>query len=393
MTQAPKEYDAIVLGAGSVGVPIAYFLAKEGMRVLCLDPLASPGQGQNKAAIGGARATHSDPAKILICKESLRIFGSWEESTGTSIGWKMGGYSFPVYREQEESLLQSLLPTQRKFKLDIDWLDAKGIEKAITGINPKGLRGGTYSPGDGQISPLLAIESFANEARKLGAEFRYREAAQSLIIEGDPAKAVAGVRTAAGEYRAPVVVNAAGAEATAVCRMAGVDIPVMPDSHEAGITSPVKQFLAPLVVDIRPGPEGRTTNFYFGQVESGQIIFCYTPKPLFPGTDRSSTSEFMPVIARRLVNLIPRLKGLTIRRLWRGLYPMTPDGTAVMGKAPGVDGFYLAIGMCGQGFMMGPGVGANMASLITKGKPILDAETFALLSPSRDFTKGKEKLK
>jgi sarcosine oxidase subunit beta len=393
LTAATKEYDAIVLGAGSVGVPTAYFLAKEGLRVLCLDSLSSPGQGQNKAAIGGVRATHSDPAKILICQESLRIFGSWEEETGTSIGWKMGGYCFPVYREQEEKLLQSLLPTQRKFKLDIDWLDAKGIEKAVTGINPHGLRGGTYSPGDGQISPLLAIESFANEACKLGAEFRYREPATSLMCEGDSSKAVVGVRTAQGEYRAPVVVNAAGADATAVCRMAGVDIPVIPDSHEAGITSPVKQFLAPLVVDIRPGPEGRTTNFYFGQVESGQIIFCYTPKPLFPGVDRNCTSEFMPVIARRMVNLIPRLKGLTIRRLWRGLYPMTPDGVAVMGKAPGVSGFYLAIGMCGQGFMMGPGVGANMAMLITKGKPLLDDEVFSLLSPSRDFTKGKEKLK
>jgi sarcosine oxidase subunit beta len=388
-----EDFDAIVVGAGSVGVPITYFLAKEGLRVLCLDALASAGQGQNKAAIGGVRATHSDPAKILICKESLRIFGAWEEETGTSIGWKMGGYCFPVYREQEEKLLQSLLPTQRRFKLNIDWLDARGIERTVAGINPKGLLGGTYSPEDGQISPLLAIESFANEARKLGAEFRYREPAVSLTVEGDTAKAVTGVRTNRGEYRAPVVVNAAGSDATAVCRMAGVEIPVIPDSHEAGITSPVRQFLGPLVVDIRPGPEGRTTNFYFGQVESGQIIFCYTPKPLFPGTDRDCTSEFVPVIARRLVNLIPRLKGLTVRRLWRGLYPMTPDGVAVIGKAPGVDGFHLAVGMCGQGFMMGPGVGANMASLITKGKPLMDAETFALLSPSRDFTKGKEKLK
>jgi len=72
---------------------------------------------------------------------------------------------------------------------------------------------------------------------------------------------------------------------------------------------------------------------------------------------------------------------------------MTPDGVAVCGKAPGVDGFYLAIGMCGQGFMMGPGVGANMSSVITKGKPVMDPEAFQLLSPTRDFYKSKEKLK
>ncbi|NIR65266.1 MAG: sulfurtransferase, partial [candidate division Zixibacteria bacterium] len=94
----------------------------------------------------------------------------------------------------------------------------------------------------------------------------------------------------------------------------------------------------------RPGPEGKTANFYFGQVESGQIIFCYTPSPKIPGVDVGCTSEFMPIIARRLVDLIPRLKNLLIRRLWRGTYPMTPDGIAVVGNVPAVKGFYLGIG-------------------------------------------------
>ena len=57
-------YDAIVIGAGSVGMPAAMFLAEKGLKVLCLDQFASPGQGSNKAAIGGIRATQSAPAKI-----------------------------------------------------------------------------------------------------------------------------------------------------------------------------------------------------------------------------------------------------------------------------------------------------------------------------------------
>jgi sarcosine oxidase subunit beta len=152
----------------------------------------------------------------------------------------------------------------------------------------------------------------------------------------------------------------------------------------------VKQFLKPLVVDIRPGVEGRTANFYFGQNSEGPIIFCYTPIKIFPGQDRRCTSEFMPIMARRLVDLIPRLKNLTIRRLWRGLYPMTPDGVAVVGKPSGIEGLYLGIGMCGQGFMMGPGVGFNLASLITEGKPLMKKEVFDLLSPDRDFYSGKK---
>ena len=386
-----KEYDAIIIGAGSVGVPTAHFLSEKGLRVLVLDELASSGQGQNKAAIGGARATHSDPAKIQICLQSLDIFSSWKEKTGTDIGWKEGGYCFPIYRENEENVLKSILPIQKKFGLDIDWYGPDEIKKVVPGINEKGLIGGTYSPHDGQVSPLLASESFTNEAVKLGAEFHYLEKVKDLITEGEKDNLlVKGVKTNKGEYRADAIVNAAGADASAICKMAGLNIPVSPDSHEAGISAPIKPFLEPLVVDIRPGPKGKTANFYFGQNLEGQIIFCYTPiKPIY-GTDRRSTSEFMPIMARRMVDLIPRLKNLTIRRLWRGLYPMTPDGVAVVGKPSDVEGFYLGIGMCGQGFMMGAGVGLNLANLITKGKPLIKKDVFDYLSPDRDFYSGKK---
>ncbi len=385
-----KEYDVIIIGAGSVGAPTAYYLAKEGMKVLCLESMASSGQGQNKAAIGGVRATHSDPAKITICKKSLEIFSTWKETIGTDIGWKPGGYCFPIYTEADEGTMKNMLPIQKKFGLNIDWVSPEDIAGAVPGINQSGLRGGTISPEDGQVSPLMAIESFTMEARKLGAEFRFMEKVTGLAMNGNR---VTAVRTEKGEYHASNIVNAAGADATAICEMAGFNIPVIPDSHEAGITSPVRQFLAPLVVDIRQGPEGMTKNFYFGQVESGQIIFCYTPLKPILGMDRRETSDFIPIIARRLVGLIPRLKGLTVRRLWRGLYPMTPDGVPVIGKAPGFENMYLGIGMCGQGFMMGPGVGYNLASHITKGKPAMDQDIYELLSPSRDLGRGKaEKL-
>ncbi len=384
-----SDYDVIVIGAGSVGVPTAYFLAKRGKKVLCIDKNASSGQGQNKAAIGGVRATHSDPAKITICKKSLEIFSSWKNETGTDIGWKEGGYCFPIYREQDEKMMKNMLPIQKQFKLNIDWVGPEEISKVVPGVNTQGLLGGTYSPEDGQVSPLMAMESFTNEARKLGVEFRFLETITGLKVEGD---SVSSVLTDKGQHTGDMVLNTSGAQASEICSMAGIDIPVKPDSHEAGISAPVRPFLPPLVVDIRPGPEGRTKNFYFGQVESGQIIFCYTPIEPILGTDRRATSEFMPIIARRLVDLIPRLKGLTIRRLWRGLYPMTPDGVPVVGKAPGIDNLYLGIGMCGQGFMLGPGLGYNIAAMMVDGKPEMDNEIFNMLSPSRDFGSSAERL-
>ncbi len=72
---------------------------------------------------------------------------------------------------------------------------------------------------------------------------------------------------------------------------------------------------------------------------------------------------------------------------------MTPDGLPIIGEAPNMSGFYLAVGLCGQGFMLGPGIAKSIAHRIAKGKPSIDAELFASLSPTRDFYARKEALK
>jgi sarcosine oxidase subunit beta len=386
-----EKYDAIVIGAGSVGCPIAYFLTLEGMKVLVIDSEHSAGQGQNKAAIGGVRATHSDPAKIKLCLKSLEIFSTWKEKHGTDIGWIEGGYCFPIYNESDEEKLKTLLPIQKSFGLNINWVGPEKIIRLVPGINPVGLRGGTYSPHDGQVSPLKSAAAFWKESRDRGAEFRFSEPVTGLLLKGNR---IEGVETMRGKYYADAVVNAAGGQAEEIGRMAGIDIPVVPDSHEGGISAPMERFFDPLIVDVRPGPEGRTANFYFGQNDRGQVIFCYTPIKPIVGTNRSVTSEFMPVISRRLIELIPRLRNMLVRRVWRGLYPMTPDGIIILDEVREVAGLYLAVGMCGQGFMLGPGVGLNMAQLIARGKPAIETDIFSTVGFYRDYhAKRTEALK
>jgi len=75
---SPTHYDAIIIGAGSVGTPTAFALAQAGVRTLVIDRMPSVGQGSNKHAIGGVRATHSDPAKIRLCMRSIEIMSTWK---------------------------------------------------------------------------------------------------------------------------------------------------------------------------------------------------------------------------------------------------------------------------------------------------------------------------
>ncbi len=379
-----QVYDAIVVGAGSVGLPTAVSLAQAGLQPLVIDQFPGPGQGSNKAAIGGIRATHSQPAKIRLCLDSLRIFSTWKETHGHDLEWQANGYAFVAYRDREERALKELLRVQQGHGLNIRWVDRTEMLAAVPDLNPGELRGGTFSPDDGSASPLLSSVGFFDRAQALRVGFRFGERVTGIIRRRGR---VAGVRTDRGGYATGTVINAGGAWARSLAQAAGTDVPVVPDSHEAGITEPVAPFLGPMLVDIRPF-EG-SKNYYFYQHKPGQVVFCITPEPPVVGTDRRETSSFLPMIARRMVDLVPKLTNIKVRRTWRGLYPMTPDGSPIIGPARELDGYIHAVGMCGQGYMLGPGVGLLLTRLVTGQLTDGDREVLEELRPDREFGGGE----
>ena len=382
-----ETFDVAIVGAGSVGLPTAVFLAEEGVRVLVIDQFPSAGQGSNKAAIGGIRATHSTPAKIHLCLESLRVFSTWEQAHGDNIEWAQGGYVFVAYREREEIALKKLLRIQQQAGLNINWLDREDLLKVVPDLNRAGLRGGTFSPEDGSASPMLSGHAFHRRAVELGVTFRFNERVTGLIRRRGT---VVGIRTDKGGYATETVINAAGPWAQSVSAMAGEDVPVVPDSHEAGITEPVADFMRPMVVDIRPA-DG-SANYYFYQHKPGGIVFCITPDPPIAGTDRRETSTYLPMIARRMVDLMPKLANIKVRRTWRGLYPMTPDGSPIIGRSNELEGYIQAVGMCGQGYMLGPGVGKLLTRMLLHNESRDDRIALDELTPYRRFG-GQEALK
>ncbi|MHA1110210.1 MAG: NAD(P)/FAD-dependent oxidoreductase [Promethearchaeota archaeon] len=386
------SYDVIIIGAGSVGTPTAMALANAGLKTLVIDKLASVAQGDNKHAIGGIRATHSQKSKIHVCQRSIEIFSTWEKTRGEDIWWEQGGYSFIARTPEHEQLLRETVELQKSYGLNISYLDTEKIQDLIPGINPNGLRGGTFSPEDGNASPLYSVHAFYDNSVENGTEYNFKEEVTEILTD---CYRVVGVKTDKAEYLAPYVINAAGGHAKEVAKMVGADIPVEPDSHEAGITEPVKQFLKPMVVDIQPGTDptfGNSKNYYFYQNKFGKIIFCITPTPSIKGTNRQETSSFLPQIAKRMVDLMPRLSNIKVRRQWRGLYPNTPDGNPIVGTVKGLEGYINAVGMCGQGFMLGPGLGEVLSRLVADKTTNQDKEILDEFSLYRDFG-SVEKLK
>ena len=357
-----KTYDIVIAGSGSVGVPLSWQLAARGFKVAVIDHEPSWGRGQNRAAIGGLRATHSDKAKIRICLESIKIISTMREEHGFDVEWHRGGYLYVAFDEERRNAFLNLLKLQKEAGLDIDWVSPDVVDGLSPGINREGLLGGTFSPGDGFASPLMAGTAFHKLAMDSGVDFFFNARIESVNVEGDRVTSI----TAGGEtWSAPLFVNATGAEAVDLASLADIDIPVHPDCHEAGVTEPVERFMQPMVVDIRPDSE--SGNYYFYQAGTGQVIFCITPRPQIWGRDVGSTSSFLPLCVRRMLELYPRLRSLRVRRTWRGMYPMTPDGLPIVGYPQKAKNFLQAVGMCGQGFMMGPGLGKILAESIASG--------------------------
>jgi len=375
-----ETFDVIIIGAGSIGVPTAFFMAKAGLKVLTIDMLPSVGQASNKHAIGGIRATHSDPAKIHLGNRSLGTFSTWQEIYGDDIEWRQGGYSFIAYEESHASMLRKLITWQQEHGLRIKWLGDQELLAAIPNLNPNGLLGGTYSPNDGTASPLNAAFAFHKRAVENGAVFHFNESVLDFITTDSN---ISGVITNRGQYHSKWVINAAGGWAKSLSEKIGLTVPVNPDSHEAAITEPIAPIFDPMIVDIRARPGSE--NFYFYQHPTGKIIFCMTPDPPILGIHTIASSAFLPKAARRLIEIMPILKNIRVRRVWRGTYPMTPDGSPIIGKVKDYEGLLLAVGMCGQGFMFGPGVGQILTHLVLNECDEADRIILDNLSYDRDF--------
>jgi len=384
------EYDVIIIGAGSIGVPTALATSMEGLKTLVIDSFPSVAQGDNKHAIGGIRATHSLKSKVWLCQRSIEIFSTWKKTHGDDIWWIQGGYTFLAHSEQDVQMLKNTVNKQRDFGLNIRYINVEKIKQLVPGINELGLLGGTHSPEDGNASPLLAMHSIYRKSKEYGASYNFNETVVNFSIEKNK---ITGVKTTRGKYTSRFVINAAGANAKKIGSLGGFSVPVEPDSHEAGITEPVKNFFSTMVVDIKPEIDsiyGNSKNYYFYQNKEGKILFCLTPDPRIKGTDRQETSLFLPQVSKRMVSILPRLRNIKIRRTWRGLYPMTPDGNPIIGKVNDYEGYINAVGMCGQGFMLGPGVGELLSRTITEKLTQKDYEILNELSQERDFGKEEE---
>lgn len=366
--------DIIVIGGGISGLSSAYQLSKRQAKVLVLER-QFPASGSTGRCIGGIRVQFSTEASIRLMQESLAQFKTMQDEFGFSVEFAQNGYLFLAHNPERLESFRTVARLQKDLGVDVRILSAQDCQSLVPALNCDGLYGGVYSPDDGQAYPFKVLHGYLEGIKRNGSQLRMFSEVCEILRQGDR---VIGVRTADGEtFHADVIVNAAGPDAARIGELAGINVRVAPERHEAFITDRLPHLFDPMLVDYRPD------GCYFHQMLTGQVIGCYSPVPNVPGTNRQSTIEFISEMAKRAVRLVPELEKAHVIRHWAGSYDNTPDLSPIIDKTP-LKGFYLACGMSGHGFMFGPAVGRFISQIILDGSYPFEWSEFKL---ERDYSR------
>jgi sarcosine oxidase subunit beta len=202
------------------------------------------------------------------------------------------------------------------------------------------------------------LTGFASVAKRAGVKVYEGAEVVGISIIKDK---VQGVKMRSEGISTPIVVNAGGPFASSIGEMAGVRIPVKPLRRQIFITAPfhLTDQTIPLTIDFHRG-------WYFRQEVDGLLLSG--PLDQEPSFNLGIDYEAMAETSENAMYRVPVLEKARIARGWAGLYEISPDHHAILGKVPEVEGFILANGFSGHGFQHSPAVGKVIAELISEGK-------------------------
>lgn len=387
--------DVVIIGSGIVGSSVAYHLAEQGCtNVLVIEREAHQGKGSTGKSMGGVRAQFSTPVNIQMSKYSIDFFSKFDEVVGHPADYRAHGYLFCATNEKHLAYLRANRERQNSLGVtNVEWVTPADIVKMVPQLRVNDILGGTFCPTDGFVDPHSVMMGFMLKAREKGVRLWLDTTVTGIDLEGggndaaldllerhptpDPklrqgrrtpnARRILGVQTSRGFISTRVVVNAAGAWAAQVAKMAGAELPVEPLRRQLVPTEPFDQLPKrfPMVIDM-------STGFHFRREGKGILLAWNDPEET-PGFKTEFDSTFVEKILIHAASRVPVLAEAEVnpRRAWAGLYEMTPDHHAIIGRAPNVEGLYFVNGFSGHGVMHSPASGRIAADLILHGSSSL----------------------
>lgn len=375
-----RTADFLVVGGGIAGAVAGYFLSAHG-RVTLLEAERSPGThatGRSaalfseyfgnravRALTAAARDFYETPPPGFTAVPLLTPRGVLALETPGS------GAQFEAAKASGAEAPQPVRELDRRQALEL-------CPVLRTGEFGRAL----YKPGAADVDVDAAQQGFLRGLRAAGGHVVTSAKVLSLTRSEGRWQAA----TPAGGFAAPVVVNAAGAWADEVARLAGVPpAGLVPRRRSAALATVPAGYQVrdwPMVTDV--------ADTFYAKPESGGLLLSPvddTPAP--PGDVRADDLDVAIAVDRFLA--VAALPIRHISHTWAGLRTSVADDTPVIGACPVSPGFWWLAGLGGYGIQTAPAVGALLAALATgREPPPVLAPLVADVTPARLHSLARE---
>jgi sarcosine oxidase, subunit beta len=373
----PGSAEVVVIGGGAIGTSIAFHLAEAGVTDVVLLERDELGAGSTCKAAGGVRAQFSDQINIELGARSLEAFTRFGQRPGQEIDLHQVGYLFLLSTPEDVEGFERDVKLQNALGVTSRMIDVAEAKQLSPLISTDGLLAAAFSPDDGHCTPESVVLGYATAARRLGATLLTGVTVTGIEVESGEARRVVTDR---GTITTGTVVCAAGAWSQAIGEMVGTALPVTPVRRQIIFTEPMPELppVVPFTIDF-------ATSFYFHREGRGLLLGMSDPEQE-PGFHLGYSGDWLPRLGDAIAARAPRLLDVGLTDGWAGLYEVTPDHNALIGRSSTTQNFLYATGFSGHGFLQAPAVGEVIRDLH------LDRTPFVDISPltAERFTNGAQ---
>lgn len=361
--------DVVVVGGGVIGTAVAYWLAREGVRVELLE------RGQLADGSSGAAAgmltpycEASGPGPMLSWgAQGLELLAGLcpelAETSGVDPEWVRSGTLRIARDEAGEAELRRRLGELPD--LGLQWLDAGELQRLLPSLSGD-VRGAIHSSREAHVRSPLLVRATAAAAERLGARIRTGASVLDVGCEGGR---VAAVHTPKETIPTGAVVWCVGSYAAEAPVHALPAIPITPVRGQIARLQPIGERFGPILWD---------DDVYLVPKRDGSVVVGATSERV--GFDRRVTAGGVEGLLAAGSRLVPELESATFLGAWAGLRPDTPDHRPLVGPAPGLPGLLLAVGHYRTGVLLSAVTGRMVADgVLGKGwaEPAFLPERFA----------------
>ncbi|MBO5469974.1 MAG: FAD-binding oxidoreductase [Lachnospiraceae bacterium] len=354
------QADVIIVGSGCIGNSTAFYLAKEGLKVIVLE------RGQLSDFASVRNGAMNKLTRRGIGELSLGAYGAREvwpqvaEMTGIDMAYEQtGGYRI-IMDEDDLQMTLKFEEFATKEGLHFENMSGKQLRERVPEFSDR-IYAAIRCEEEARANPLRVTLGFYAAALRLGAVFYPGQEVERIELK--QGKAYAVVTTDGNRYEAPKILVAANYYSRKILDTVGIDIPLYSFYEEIFVTEKLPPILDEIFVGSYYGQQTREGTFVFGASDG----YCSYPDRNRYLQNYQSVGR-LASLAKGLVDLFPCLAKAKIVRSWGGWMAISPDDSMVIGKIDPIPGLYVATGFSGHGFGVSAPTGKVLSEVIAEKK-------------------------